>query len=396
MTKLIFLYIAVIFGPLSGSAVISLIDPFRETFNVDLGMAVLVITVYTLPFAFTQLFSGAIADAFSKKKTLVIGLALYGILTIFVGFSPTIEFLFLTRFLQGIFGAFQIPIIIGIIGESTEEKRGQAFGLLAVFVNIGLAFGPLLAGVLESFFSWRIFFYILGIMGTCTAIIIHFFFDYEEKKIFLSDSFRSKTTNILKFMFRVMRNRQVQIFAISTTVAFTGMVNTYIYVTTYMKDNAYSQIIASIPVTMAGVVGIFIGFYSGKSVDKFGSKNILYFGLIISIIAEGLIIFILEANIVSIFISMVFLMILIGLANVFLQASANTIATEIDPDLKATVASYAGVLRFIGFALIPFFTPIYEHGFGTLMIFSIILIVIGMFLLKPLSLGEKRTELPII
>ncbi|OLS27077.1 MAG: Antiseptic resistance protein [Candidatus Heimdallarchaeota archaeon LC_3] len=387
MARLYLLYIAVLFGPLSGSAVITLIRPFTETFQVDLFTASLAITVYTIPFGLTQLFSGPIADAFSKKYTLITGLALFGFTTILVALSPTIEVLFVTRFIQGMFGAFQIPVIIAIIGESNDKNRGEAFGKLSVFINLGLAVGPFIAGLFESFFSWRDFFILLGLFGILTSISLVFLFDYEETQKNKTDTFRMKSRRTLSFLYTVISNVQVQIFAVATMIGFIGMVTTYVFVTTFLIDNGYDQAIASIPVTMAGIVGIFFGTSSGKSVDKFGRKTILFLGMFVAIFAEISLILLLEIDIFDLFISSVILMLIIGLANVFVSASANTIATEIIPDLKATVASYAGVLRFLGFALIPFFSPIYLlYGFNSLMLFSVFLIITGILLIIPLRL----------
>lgn len=384
MARLYLLYLAVLFGPLSGSAVITLISAFTIDFNVDLTTASLAITVYTIPFGLMQLFSGAIADAFSKKKTLVIGLAMFGLSTIIVGLSPNIEFLFLSRFIQGLFGAFQIPVIIGIIGDSVSEKRGEAFGKLAVFTNLGLAAGPLLAGILDLFFSWRIFFISLGIFGMISALALFLSFDYSEAFIVLSEPFRIKARRTFVYLFRVMASTKVELFAIATMIGFVGLVSTYVFVTTLLIDNGYDQAWASLPVTLAGVVGMFLGTSSGRFVDRFGRLTVIYFGFIIGIIAEILMIALLKINSIEILFSALLMMIIIGVGNVFLQASANTIAAEIIPDLKATVASYTGVLRFLGFAFLPALSPLYiEFGFSGLMLFSIILILIGMVALIP-------------
>ena len=52
------LWFAVLYAPLSGSAVLTLLATFSETFNTPLETASLVVAFYSIPFALFQLLSG--------------------------------------------------------------------------------------------------------------------------------------------------------------------------------------------------------------------------------------------------------------------------------------------------------------------------------------------------
>ncbi|MHA2363532.1 MAG: MFS transporter [Candidatus Hodarchaeales archaeon] len=391
MSKNTLLLIAVLYGPLSGSAVVSLLRVFSNTYNISIETASLVIPLYTIPFAVMQLFSGAIADAFSRKKALIFGLVFFGLSSILIAFSPTIEFLLMARFIQGLFASFQIPIVIAIIGDTEDSQRGRAFGILSVFINLGLALGPLLAGLLEVYISWKIFFGLLGISAICNAILLQVFFDYKSPNIDTSkfDSFRTS----FSYLKQAGTNSQVWLFSLAGMFGFAGLVATYIYLPTYIVDLEYTQDIAGFIISVSGLVGMFFGPISGKSVDNIGRKQVILFGFSIVLIAElGFGLIFVNVNPPVLMLAVIF-MGLIGIGNAFSQAANNTMATEIIPELRATVASFSAAFRFMAFAALSFLFPIYiTYGFEAIMFISIGCIIIGSILFLPFQTLKIKSD----
>jgi MFS family permease len=378
------LYLSVLFAPLSGSAVITLIPTFSKSFNISLGTAGLVLTAYIIPFAVFQLFSGAIADAFSKKMSLVISLLIFGFLGFVIALAPSFEYVLLARFLMGIMGSFQIPVVIAIVGEIEEKNRGRAFGILTIFINLGLALGPLISGIIDVAISWQSFFLMVGVVSILDAILLYKTLDLQEQaKV---HTFRQRSVLTLNNIKTAMSNSQVWIFSIAGFFAFTGLVSSYIFLPIYLLDLNYTQDIAGLIISVGGISAMIFGTYAGKTIDKFGRKLPLIAGFSLAFISY--IIFGLVLQFIGIGQQIYFfflILVIIGAGNAFAFSAMNTIANEIIEDLKATVASLSSSFRFIGFAVLPFLIPLYtEIGMMFFVALGIGFLFVGILLFLPL------------
>ena len=388
------LYFSVIFAPLSGSAVITLLSTFSSTFNVTISTAGLALTAYIIPFAIFQLFSGAIADAFSKKMSLVISLGIFGVLGFVIAFAPTFEFVLVARFFMGIVGSFQIPVVVAIVGEMEIENKGREFGLLTIFINLGLALGPLVSGLISVFLSWQAFFLIVGFGSLLNSFILFKSLKIESDSK-PSSTFITQSKLTLNNIITALRNSQVWIFSISGLFAFTGLVSAYVFLPIYLLDLNYRQDVAGFIISVAGITAMMFGPFAGKTIDKYGRKKPLVFGFLLSLIAYiGFRLDLLIVQVDQQIFFFVLMMAIIGAGNAFAFSAMNTIASEIIDDLKATVSSLSSSFRFIGFAFLPLLIPFYsELGFVFFINLGIVLLIIGLVLLFPLK--TKRVQVKI-
>ncbi|MFV2016868.1 MAG: MFS transporter, partial [Candidatus Heimdallarchaeota archaeon] len=330
----------------------------------SLEYAGLVLTAYIIPFAVFQLFSGAIADAFSKKMSLVLSLGIFGLLGFVIASATSFENILLARFLMGIVASFQIPVVIAIVGEREVTNRGREFGILTIFINLGLALGPLVSGVIDAFLSWQAFFLIVGLGSILNAILIlkSLKLENDTKSSF---TFKERSKLTVNNLFTALTNRQVLIFSIAGFFAFTGLVSAYIFLPIYLSDLNYSQAIAGLTISIAGIFGMIVGPYAGRTVDKYGRKKPLIFGFLLGLMSYLILDLVLQ------FVEkdqqiLIFLLIMgiIGAGNAFAFSAMNTIANEIIEELKATVTSLSSSFRFMGFAGLPLLIPFYsEIGF---------------------------------
>jgi EmrB/QacA subfamily drug resistance transporter len=92
------------------------------------------------------------------------------------GIAPAFWVLIVGRVLQGIGGGMLIPMALGaLFRHFPEGERGAAFGLLAIPMVAGPAFGPTLGGYLITYFSWRLVFFInlpIGVLAVVLAALL--------------------------------------------------------------------------------------------------------------------------------------------------------------------------------------------------------------------------------
>lgn len=104
---------------------------------------------------------GRLADIVGRRKILYIGLFGFALTSLMAGLSTSGLALIIIRFFQGIFGAAIFPPGMAIVANAySEEKRTQAIGLYGALIGIGLAFGPVIGGLVTSLLGWRWIFFI--------------------------------------------------------------------------------------------------------------------------------------------------------------------------------------------------------------------------------------------
>jgi MFS family permease len=106
---------------------------------------------------------GAVIDERGLALPLGVGLALFGVGLIGGGLAPSMEFLVVARFVQGLGGGAMPPIAYVAIGRALPERLrpGMFATLSTAWVVPGLA-GPAIAGSVAELSSWRFVF--LGLL----------------------------------------------------------------------------------------------------------------------------------------------------------------------------------------------------------------------------------------
>ena len=116
---------------------------------------------YTLVFASLLLTTGSLSDRHGRKKTVLFGLVIFGLVSATILWVNNINLLILVRALLGIAAALIMPSTLSLINVTFPvEERPRAIALWSVVFIVGMAFGPTLSGFLLQFFSWHALFLI--------------------------------------------------------------------------------------------------------------------------------------------------------------------------------------------------------------------------------------------
>ena len=127
----------------------------KRAFEMSESQSLWVADAYMVIFGGLLLLAGALGDRFGRRKTLIIGMAIFVAASIAVAFSPDANFLIVGRGLQGLGGALVIPQTLSILtAVFPREERGRAIGIWSGALGFGMAFGPLVGGALVDVVGW--------------------------------------------------------------------------------------------------------------------------------------------------------------------------------------------------------------------------------------------------
>ena len=131
--------------------------------DVGLGVAGLawVIDAYSLAFTGALLASGALADRFGRRRSMLAGNAVFLAASVACGLAQSEWMLLAARAVQGVGAAFLATGGIALVATSFPNitQRTRAFGVMGVISGVAMALGPTLGGFLASWFGWRWIFY---------------------------------------------------------------------------------------------------------------------------------------------------------------------------------------------------------------------------------------------
>ena len=110
---------------------------------------------YAVVFAGLLIVWGVTGDRIGRKRTLVIGMVLFGITSALCSTADSATELIVYRALMGIGAAAVQPQTLSIIQNVFEpDERPKAIGIWAAASGIAIALGPITGGTLLEFFWW--------------------------------------------------------------------------------------------------------------------------------------------------------------------------------------------------------------------------------------------------
>jgi EmrB/QacA subfamily drug resistance transporter len=129
-----------------------------------------VLNSYTIVFAAFLIAAGRWSDTFGRKRSYLLGTALFVLASAACALAPTVIFLVAARAVQGLGAALLMPASLGLLlPEFPPEKRHIPIGIWAAVGGIAAAAGPPLGGLLVQV-SWRWVFIVNVPVGLASLI----------------------------------------------------------------------------------------------------------------------------------------------------------------------------------------------------------------------------------
>lgn len=120
---------------------------------------------------------GNLSDRFGRRPVLLGSLAAFGLDYAFMGFAPTLFWLFVGRFVAGMVGGSFTTANAYIADVSPPEKRAANFGLVGAAFGLGFILGPVIGGFLGAYGARVPFF---AAAGLALANVVYGFFVLPE------------------------------------------------------------------------------------------------------------------------------------------------------------------------------------------------------------------------
>ncbi|MGY5340490.1 MFS transporter [Levilactobacillus spicheri] len=146
---------------LSNSLVLTSLAKLTADLNLTSVSLPWVQNAYGLAFGSFLLIGGRLSNAFSRRRVLDIALVIFMLGSLLSGLAPNGFIMIAARFLQGIGSALLAPTSMALlIDYFTGPSLVKAIAWYSSVAGLGSSVGLVVGGVLASYLSWRIGFYL--------------------------------------------------------------------------------------------------------------------------------------------------------------------------------------------------------------------------------------------
>ncbi|WP_280436529.1 MFS transporter [Nocardia carnea] len=129
----------------------------RSEFELSAAALQWIVNAYAVVFGGFLLLGGRLGDVIGRRRTMLAGLAIFGIASLAGGLATDPALLVAARAIQGLGAAALSPLSLALITVTFEEgpARTKAVGLWAAATMLGGALGVVAGGLLTDFVDWR-------------------------------------------------------------------------------------------------------------------------------------------------------------------------------------------------------------------------------------------------
>ncbi|HWK64367.1 MAG TPA: multidrug effflux MFS transporter [Rhizobiaceae bacterium] len=174
-----FLRLAVVLGLLSaiGPFAIDMYLPALPSIGADLGATTnavqLSLLVFFLSSGLAQILVGPLSDMFGRKAPLYMSLVLFALGGIGSALAPTIEWLIVARFVQGLGAAAGMVVPRAIVRDlHTGNEAARLMSLLMLVFSVSPILAPLGGSIVIEAFGWRaVFWFVTGAALVAIAML---------------------------------------------------------------------------------------------------------------------------------------------------------------------------------------------------------------------------------
>ena len=265
------------------------LPPIREDFSFSLAQGGFLSTIFTLGIGLAGVPSGYLLDRYPRKVVMIIGIAIYSVFTILTALALGFLDMSLYRAITGIGESMQNAALFSAVGAYFYSRRAMALGTINFAYGLGSFFGPLFGGImLQSTGSWKLPFYVYGVLGLVFIGIIGFFvtrrFTEQEEPPSVT------AASVDERMPERLLNRNLIIGIITAAIVGTSMYGYLgLYPSFLQEELGFTPTQAGFALSMFGL-GALMGIPAGYLGDRFPQRWVII-GALVGAIVTGYVLF---------------------------------------------------------------------------------------------------------
>ncbi len=133
----------------------------------------LIITLFSISAMISRPFSGKLSDTIGRKKVMIIGIVIGGLVTLLYPLFGIVSIFLFLRFMHGFSAGFAPTGATALITDILpQNKRGVGMGIWGVFFSVGMGIGQALGSPIKNTLGMNSLFFISAISAGLAIIMV--------------------------------------------------------------------------------------------------------------------------------------------------------------------------------------------------------------------------------
>ncbi|NLG08987.1 MAG: multidrug efflux MFS transporter [Deinococcales bacterium] len=244
-----------------------------------------VFSVQAVSMMFAAPIWGAVADRYGRKLMVVRSLIGGAVIILLMGFARSAEELTLLRLIQGLVTGVMSASSSLVASVTPRERLGYAMGLMQTANWAGVSVGPMIGGVLEFFFGYRIAFVVTAALLLLGGVLVMV---RVEERFTRPESVARGVSGVWRSWGLVVRAPGVLLAYLLRFLAWLGrtMLTPFLplFVAAIAARPEVAGLYTGLAIGLASAAGTLSGVVLGRLSDRVGSKPVL----VVSAVATAL------------------------------------------------------------------------------------------------------------
>ena len=160
-------------GPLTTDMYLPSLPDIARQLGASSAQVQLTISAYLIGFAAGQIIYGPVSDRHGRKPVLIGAIALYCAASLVCALSTSIEMLIVARAFQALGGSGGIVLTRAIVRDIySGAHAGRELSVIGSVMALAPVLAPILGGVIQTAFGWRVTFFALVGAGFAGAAVV--------------------------------------------------------------------------------------------------------------------------------------------------------------------------------------------------------------------------------
>lgn len=345
------------------------------------------LSIYLFGYALGMLVFGPMADKHDKRKLVMIGLTGFMLTTLLLTIAQSIEQFIVLRFMQAFVGSAATVVVPGIINQLYGKDTAKGLSYVSMIMMLAPMIAPSIGSAL-LLHSWQMIFYILALYALVILVLGTFFLpDVNSQKTVIE----YRTIARYKIVFGNKKARLDLMSSMMVSLAFFAYITaiSFVYLTVFKVSEFEFSVLFGINV-LALMTAHFV---NTRVVTKVGSRKMLYYGILLAVIAVSSLVL---ANIFSLplMYHVVVILPLMGSLSI-ISVNANALILQEFTEHAGTATAVNGTLRFGVGALAGPILAVFYNGtalpFALLMAGAVYMVLLCQLMRRVLEKSEGET-----
>ncbi|HLQ70244.1 MAG TPA: MFS transporter [Bacillota bacterium] len=340
-----------------------ILDLIANDFNISLGQAGLLITIFSLIFAIAGPILLVATAKVERKRLTLIFLFLFFLSNIVTILSPTFSVLFLARILTALSGSLLVVLCLVMAPEIVEPAyRGRAIGVVTMGISGSIVLGVPIGLVLGNNFGWQAPFVLVAVLTLLSMVGV----------FLLMKEVAPKPSVPLRKQLATLKNKKIFFAHLTMFLFLAGHMVLYAYLKPFITITmGLEGLWVTVVYFLFGIAAVSGGGLGGTLADRIGTNR----AILSSVIIFGLTLFVIPY---ATAVLPIFLIVLVvwGMANWSLTPSLQSYLIETAPETSDVQQSlnnsalHFGIAfgSFIGGIVIEHTTVLHNPSVGGIMV----------------------------